>query len=115
MLRKLGIKRSFHCENLSSIVGLDRHAAQDEEEDELMNSPQKRSKRRRSISTEDSSSYSCSAVCYCCSEEEGIIKPANFMPATSSDGSLTPVEEGKIMPTKFITGTICIFLLTKII
>ena len=63
-------------------------------------SPQKRSKRRRSISTEDSS-YSCSAVCYCCSEEEGIIKPANFMPATSSDGSLTPVEEGKIMPTKF--------------
>ena len=66
-----------------------------------MNSPQKRSKRRRSISTEDSSSYSCSAVCYCCSEEEGIIKPANFMPATSSDGSLTPVEEGKIMPTKF--------------
>lgn len=90
MQRKLGIKRSFHFDDLRSIVGLDQHHAQQVEEDvSASQSSRKRVKRQRAISTDLSS---CSALCYCCDEEEGE-KSAKFMfsaaaIAASNDDSL---------------------------
>ena len=92
MQRKFGIKRSFHCEDLSSIsiVGLDQHDQVDD--DALANSSHKRMKRQRTIST---SSSSCSALCYCCEEEENLL-PAEFMSSASSDDSMTPKASSSV-------------------
>lgn len=79
MQRKFGIKRSFHCEDLSSIINLDQHAAQHVEGDHTV---QKRTKRQRAISMDSSP---CSAVCYCCAEDEA----AKFMPSATSVDSFT--------------------------
>ena len=81
-MRKFGIKRSFNCEDLSSIVGLDLHGRV-EDESAAASLPPRRTKRLRALSTDSS----CSAVCYCCNEEASAAK---FMPSAPSNDALTP-------------------------
>ena len=80
-MRKFGIKRSFNCEDLSSIVGLDLHGRVGEDS-VAASPPPRRTKRLRALSTDSS----CSAVCYCCDEEA---RAAKFMPSAPSNDALT--------------------------
>lgn len=88
MNRQLSMKRSFNCDDLSSIVGLDKHAQVGE--DALANSPAKRVKRLR-IRTISTDFTPCSGV-GCCfeDEEEKSSMPAKPMSSASSGGSLMP-------------------------
>jgi len=78
MQRKFCIKRSFNCEDFSSIVGLDQHHQLGDNTSE--NSPRKRTKLVTSPS---------SAIYGCC-EEEGEMFPANITSLAPSHGSLEP-------------------------
>lgn len=90
--RTLGIKRSFHCGDLSSIVDLNKYNIQ-AEDDGVAEQSRKRVKRQRAISM-DGGSPSCSATCSCCGEEEEVgkglmsLSSVKFMPTTTTSSTV---------------------------
>mmetsp|Transcript_34104 Transcript_34104/g.82465 ORF Transcript_34104/g.82465 Transcript_34104/m.82465 type:complete len:299 (+) Transcript_34104:338-1234(+) len=115
--RKLGIKRSIHCDDLSSIVGLDQHAGAGSDAPLNSSSLHKRVKRQRAISTDSSSSSSCSPVCCFWEEEKAIMLPPlplepKFLPAagaaaaSSNDDSSTPPQQLPKAPSSSVARLI---------
>lgn len=82
MQRKLGMKRSFNFEDLSSIINSPMPAPVEDAEDESSYSG-KRSKRLRVVSYDSSLGSAC-----CCCEGRNDAFPSKVLPSFSSDDSL---------------------------
>jgi len=103
MQRRLGIKRSFHCEDLSSIDGLNCHPRLQEDDEDVALAVAARCysprKRQRAISMD--ASASCSAVWYCCNEE--VAQDVKFMTSSASSDDHESKKTSGSHPARLIS------------